>query len=230
MAQRIVDVGPCGQAIDEATLQRAADVIRAGGIVAFPTDTLYGVACDAWNAAGLKALYELKGRSESKPVAIVVAAAEDVGTVAICEADSPVAKVVGELLPGPFTVVLPRGGALLADLNPGVETVGVRVVPAQAPSATAICRALGPRSALALTSANLSGGTSPLRVEDFAELHANIDLVLDGGEIPAASRAGSTIVNLCRSQEFSIIREGLTGGASHVASVAEAAGLVPTPV
>merc|ERR1711972_262004 len=65
---RIVDIGPCGNDLDEATAKRAVEIIRCGGIIALPTDTLYGVACDARNSVAIRRLYELKGRSETKPL------------------------------------------------------------------------------------------------------------------------------------------------------------------
>lgn len=227
---RIVPVGPCGRSVDNKTLQRAAAVIREGGIVAFPTDTLYGVACDARNPEAIGRLYKLKGREASKPVAVVVASAADVAGVAACEQGSAAGQVVAELLPGPFTAVLPRGEALPPQLNPGVPSLGVRVVPDSAPCATALCAAVGPGAALALTSANASGATSPLRIEDFTELHADIGLVLDGGEIPADSRAGSTVVDLSRPGELRILREGVAGGSAKAVATGLSAGLTaPVP-
>merc|ERR1740117_451960 len=111
--------------------------------------------------------------------------------------------------------IVPFGAIAIARLRlHRVSSLGVRVVPDSAPCATALCAALGPGAALALTSANASGATSPLRIEDFTELHADIGLVLDGGEIPADSRAGSTVVDLSRPGELRILREGVAGGSA----------------
>eukprot|EP00929_Paragymnodinium_shiwhaense_P003441 TRINITY_DN103972_c0_g1_i1.p1 TRINITY_DN103972_c0_g1~~TRINITY_DN103972_c0_g1_i1.p1 ORF type:complete len:269 (-),score=64.61 TRINITY_DN103972_c0_g1_i1:273-1079(-) len=220
-----VDIGSAGQDLSEDVLQKAAEVIRAGGIVAFPTDTLYGVACDAWNAEAIQKLYKLKSRVEQKPVAIVVAKAEDVATVSSYEPTSGAAEVVKALLPGPFTVVVGRGASLLPELNRGTTTIGVRVVPDAAPCATKICVTLGDKSALALTSANVSGCLSPLCADDFLELHEGIDLILDGGKIPATSNAGSTVIDLSKPGQYAILREGVAGGKERVAEVAAKAGL-----
>lgn len=224
----LLQVGPCGRDIDEATARRAADAIRAGGVIALPTDTLYGVACDARNAEALRKLCALKGRDPSKPVAVAVAAAADIPGVAACGPDPALQEVLSALLPGPFTAVLPRSEAL-PFLNPGTATLGVRVVPDSAPVATQLCAKLGPGAALALTSANLSGAMSPLTVADFADIHDHIDLVLDGGEIPAASRAGSTVVDLSRPGEYKVLREGVPGTGEQLAAAAEKAGLRRSP-
>eukprot|EP01065_Artemidia_motanka_P041890 TRINITY_DN5505_c0_g1_i1.p1 TRINITY_DN5505_c0_g1~~TRINITY_DN5505_c0_g1_i1.p1 ORF type:complete len:226 (+),score=63.10 TRINITY_DN5505_c0_g1_i1:59-736(+) len=185
-----------------------AAALRAGKVIAVPTDTLYGVACCAADPEAVRRLYELKGRAQSNPVAVCV---RDVSCISsVCDPSSLMPGLLDALLPGPFTVVLPRRPppALPAELNPGLANIGIRVI--ELPVFSALLAEL-PSGAVALTSANRSGATSPLAVEDFAELHDGIEVCYDAGRIQA-SRQGSTVLDLSQcsasNPTYSVIRKG----------------------
>lgn len=184
-------------------LRTAAAALSLGNVVAVPTDTLYGVACCANSREGVAAIYELKKRQLSSPLAICVS-----DWFYVCRygytAHIP-EELLQDLLPGPFTVLVTRrkNAPLHPDLNPGVASIGIRV-PDNA-FIREVCREHD--GALALTSANLSGTTSTLRVEEFRDLWPALEAVFDGGLLPS-SRAGSTIVDLTVPGTYRIIREG----------------------
>eukprot|EP01062_Namystynia_karyoxenos_P066725 TRINITY_DN60661_c0_g1_i1.p1 TRINITY_DN60661_c0_g1~~TRINITY_DN60661_c0_g1_i1.p1 ORF type:complete len:281 (+),score=74.16 TRINITY_DN60661_c0_g1_i1:68-844(+) len=218
----VVKVGPSGTPPAEA-VERAVAVLRDGGIVAVPTDTLYGVACDATNADAVAGVYRLKGRSAGCPLAVCVKDLDSVGTVARVEGLP--AGLVAALLPGPYTLVLRRKPppALPAALNPGVDTIGVRVFEGSSLPA-ALASAL-PSGVIALTSANRHGAKSPLAVSDFADLLGGIGVCFDGGVI-AASRQGSTVVDLSRCADggpWRVLRPG--DGLSRMHALLEQHGL-----
>ena len=193
-------------ASDANAVARAAAALRRGGVIAVPTDTIYGFAASAANGDAVRRLYEIKGRRVDVPLAIAVGDVRDVGTYG----DDGHLKegALARLLPGPTTVLLRRrrgdAGRATPELNPGVDLIGIRV-PAH-DFVREVCRAHG--GAIALTSANRSGETSTTAVEEFAELWDACDEVFDGGAIPA-KRLGSTIVDLSsRANDFAIVRAG----------------------
>ena len=193
-------------ASDANAVARAAAALRRGGVIAVPTDTIYGFAASAANGDAVRRLYEIKGRRAGVPLAIAVGDVRDVGTYGD---DGHLREgALARLLPGPTTVLLRRrrgdAGRATPELNPGVDLIGIRV-PAH-DFVREVCRAHG--GAIALTSANRSGETSATAAEEFAELWDACDEVFDGGAIPA-KRLGSTIVDLSsRANEFAIVRAG----------------------
>mmetsp|Transcript_9356 Transcript_9356/g.28148 ORF Transcript_9356/g.28148 Transcript_9356/m.28148 type:complete len:1012 (-) Transcript_9356:263-3298(-) len=182
----------------------AALIALQSGVIAIPTDTLYGFACPATSAAGIEAIYRIKGRQASAPLAVCLADVWQVGVYG--EAAHLPAGLLRALLPGPVTVVLKRrpDAPLAAQLNPGVGTLGIRI-----PNhgfVRDLCRGVG--GALALTSANPSGAPSALEVTDFQQLWPSCSAVFDGGPIPTSARDGSCIVDLTDPKVFRILREG----------------------
>lgn len=189
-----------------ATVEYAAEAveaIRCGKVIAVPTDTLYGFACDACSVVSVKRIYEIKGRSLASPLAICVGDVSDIERFAVTD-HLPVG-LLDALLPGPVTVVLARGESSILErsLNPGLGSIGVRIP--ENDFIIEICRGFG--SALALTSANLSGHTSSVCIKDFESLWEHCAYVFDGGQLPRG-RAGSTIVDLTKLGKYKIIRSG----------------------
>ena len=175
---------------DAAGRAEAIEVLRAGGIVALPTDTVYGIAVALATPGGIERLFHVKQRPPEKAIALLLADAAQAGELGIV---SPVAAALAAALwPGPLTLVLPaRPDAVLPDpLGAGTRTVGVRLPDHPAPRALAA--AVGP---LPTTSANLSGRPDPLDAATVvAELGGAVDLVLDGGRTPGSRP--STVVDL----------------------------------
>jgi L-threonylcarbamoyladenylate synthase len=185
----------------EADISRAAQTLRRGGLVAFPTETVYGLGADADNAAALTRLYAVKGRPGGHPVIVHVGAPAQLAEWA---ADVPAAaRRLGDALwPGPLTLVVRRAARVLDGVTGAGDTVGVRV-PDQ-PVALALLGAFG--GGIAAPSANRFGHVSPTTAEDVrADLGDDIDVVLDDG--PCTVGVESTIVD-CTGDELVILRPG----------------------
>ena len=197
----------------------AANHVAAGGVVAVPTDTIYGLAASASHPAGVAGIYAAKQRSGAKPLAICVADLEDVPRYAEVSHLPP--GVLTDLLPGPVTLLLTkRSDAPLApELNPGTSLIGIRIPDHQ--FLRAVCRQH--KGALALTSANVSGGRSSVEPAEFAALWSQCAAVFDGGRA-AAGRAGSTILDLTVPGQFRVVRRG-NGFAAAVKTLEEVHGL-----
>src|SRR5262245_55938789 len=167
----------------------AVRCLKAGGLVAFPTETVYGLGADATNARAIARLYEAKGRPAFNPLIAHVrdaAAARDLGKL------DPVATRLAEVFwPGPLTLVVPRQpGCPIAELaTAGLATVALRV-PAH-PMARDLLAAFG--GPIVAPSANCSGHVSPTTAQHvLADLRGRIDLLLDGGPSPVGLE--STII------------------------------------
>lgn len=186
-------------ACDAAGVAAAAAAVAAGGVIAFPTDTVYAVGCDARNAAAVAAVGAAKSRDASRPMPVLCASEADAWAVARpCEAAR---RLAAAFWPGALTMVLP-----LADARVGAAmglrggTVGVRV-PASA-CALSLLRECGP---LVGTSANASG-REPAADAASAGL-AGVDIVVDGGP-SGPGRAPSTVVRLAAGAPPEVLREG----------------------
>jgi L-threonylcarbamoyladenylate synthase len=177
----------------------ALEVLRGGGLVAFPTDTVYGLAALVGDSAGIDRLYEAKSRAANKAIAVLIADLDQLAR--LTPGLAPAARRLAERFwPGALTLVLPKRLNLPANLSP-LPTVGVRM-PDHA-FARALIRAAGP---LATTSANVSGEANPLASRDVLEqLGGRIELILDGGTV--AGGVPSTVVD-CTRQPLQILRAG----------------------
>lgn len=176
-------------------------ILRNGGLVAFPTDTLYALGADASNSSAVQRLFAAKGRSQRSPIPLLVA---DLGMATLLCGELPEAAVrlAERYWPGPLTLVLsaPRGICTL--LTGGTGRIGLRVP--DAPIALALIRHLG--GPVTGTSANRSGGKDPLDANEvLRQLGDHLDLVLDGGRV-AMGRA-STVLDLTVSPPV-ILRQG----------------------
>ncbi|HMM98436.1 MAG TPA: L-threonylcarbamoyladenylate synthase [Anaerolineales bacterium] len=184
---------------DPLSIARALEILRAGGLVVFPTDTVYGLGSLAFDQAAIESIYAVKGRPLEKAIPILIADAADLDRLARAVTDLA-RRLASRFWPGPLTLVLPKRADLPAAVS-AVDTVGVRV-PDHA-AARALLRAAGP---MAVTSANLSGRSSPRSAEEAAsQLGGRVPLVLDGGETPGG--VPSTVVDVSGSVPV-ILREG----------------------
>jgi L-threonylcarbamoyladenylate synthase len=186
---------------DASAILEAARILRRGGLVAFPTETVYGLGADAENEPALRALFAAKGRPADHPVIMHLADASQVENYA---ADIPAEgrKLAAAFWPGPMTLVLRRNNRVSNLVTGGLDTVGLRV-PVH-PVAQALLREFaGP---IAAPSANRFGRVSCTRAEHvLQELDGLIDLILDGGECEVGLE--STIIDLSR-REPAILRPG----------------------
>lgn len=188
-------------------VQLATDQLRAQRVIALPTDTIYGFACCANSESAIRRLYAIKGREETKAVAICVPDIVDVRHWGCAEhlAD----ELLQRLLPGPVTIVLNKRAEHLRNpyLNPGFAKIGMRIPDSE--FIRRVCIAYG--LPLALTSANRSAAQSTLAVHEFEPLWPSLAAVFDGGPVGLTQeqRAGSTIVDLSRSGECTVVRSGV---------------------
>jgi len=174
-----------------AQIEAAARLLCAGGVVAFPTETVYGLGADATNPEAVRRIFEIKGRPADHPLIVHIADAAllDQWAREIPEAARCLAE---QFWPGPLTLILRRQPHVPDAVTGGQDTVGLRVP--DHPVALALLQALGPEKALAAPSANRFGRISPTTAAHVrAELDEGVDRVLDGG----ACRVGleSTIVS-----------------------------------
>lgn len=208
MTSRIVPDGPAAHA-------EAIALLRAGGIVALPTDTVYGIAADLALPDAIERLFAAKGRPPEKAVAVLLADAAQAGELGVV---SPAAAVLAERFwPGGLTLVLPvRPEARLPRvLAAGAPTIGVRVP--DHPTPRALAAVLGP---LPTTSANRSGEADARDAREIAErLGDSLALVLDGG--PVRGGPASTVVD-CTLEWPSILREGAIPSAELAAALTAA--------
>ncbi|GFO33458.1 hypothetical protein PoB_005996300 [Plakobranchus ocellatus] len=184
-----------------------ARCLSNGGVIAVPTDTIYGVACLAQNTEAVNLLYEIKQRNFKNPIAISVARIDDIYRWSKVTVPR---QVLEDLLPGPVTVVFERSPELNTALNPHTHLVGIRI-PGHKLMQDLAKECGGP---IALTSANISGTSSCLRIEEFDTLWPRLDLVVNGGVLSDSneSRLGSTVVDLSVPGTYRIIRPGSAHG------------------
>ena len=197
MVERIV-IRP--DAIDRFAIEKAAAAIAGGGIVAYPTDTFYGLAVDPRSAEAVERLFAAKGRERGRPTPLIASTADQ---AAKCVDFNDVARgLVARFWPGPLSLVLPARGVLQRAALGHQHTAAIRV-PAQ-PLAQALADAFG--SCITATSANTSGQPPARSAQEIdAALLEHIDLVIDGGTTPGG--APSTIVDLT-SDAPRLIRAG----------------------
>lgn len=181
----IVDVGPPGGERRTAAVAQAMAVLRAGQVVALPTDTVYGLAALPEVGGATAALFALKGRGADVPVAVLCASAAQALALAADSVSDDVRRIAERLWPGPLTLVLPRRPGLSYALGEPSHTVGVRCP--DHPLVQALASQVGP---LATTSANRHGEPTPPTAAGVAELFGpGVGLVLDGGPCSAPPSA-----------------------------------------
>ncbi|MGH2725715.1 MAG: L-threonylcarbamoyladenylate synthase [Actinomycetota bacterium] len=184
----------------EAAIEAAAKEIDAGGIVVFPTDTVYGIGGDAFNPAATARVFEVKRRPRSMPLPVLVARPRQAW--ALCSEGPRAAQaLVAAFWPGPLTLILPEADGLSWDLGETRGGVAVRM-----PAHDDLLELIAMIGPLAASSANRTGEPTPqMPSEVAAQLGNEVGLYLDGG--PARGEVPSTIVDLTRRRP-KVIREG----------------------
>ncbi len=188
---------------NESALRRAVEILQAGGLVAFPTDTVYGLAVLPWDVDAVARLYEAKQRPPDRPIPTLLSDEDRLGRVAVL---TPRVKALAKKLsarfwPGGLTLVLPKTEAVPAVVSAG-STVGVRVPDLS--FARELIREAG--GVLAVTSANLSGQPSPITAQEVErQLGKRISLIIDGG--PCKGGIPSTILD-CTAFPPLLLRRG----------------------
>lgn len=199
MKTKIIKTDPT--AFCEEDLAEAARILREGGLVAFPTETVYGLGANALMPAAAKKTYEAKGRPSDNPLIVHIAEKEDIFRVAE-DVGETARRLMDAFWPGPMTLVLKKAAVIPAETTGGLQTVAVRM-PSH-PVANALIRLAGvPVSA---PSANLSGHPSPTEARFVIEdLDGRVDVIIDGG--PVEIGLESTIIDLT-GETPTILRPG----------------------
>jgi L-threonylcarbamoyladenylate synthase len=183
----------------QETLPRTIEILQHGGLVALPTDTVYGLGALAFDGQAVKRIYIAKGRTYEKAIPILVGDPADLEKVSVNVPEMAMTLAV-HFWPGSLTLVVPKN-PLIPDAVSSTLSVGVRIP--DHPVTRRILRAAGP---MAVTSANLSGRESPGNAQDvLAQLDGRIDLIIDAG--PVGEGLASTVVN-CLGLEPILLREG----------------------
>lgn len=197
-AKGMVSLQPCSV----ADLNRAVTVLNSGGVVAFPTETYYGLAVDPFNPMALNHLFALKQRDISKPILTLVDDRESL-LILVQSVPAIYTALMDTFWPGPLTLIFPARLNLPILLTAGTSTIGVRQ--SSHPFARQLLRAFG--RPITATSANISGhGPAADAFEVRAQFGSRVDLIFNGGKTPGIG--GSTIVGL-DGEKLKLIREGV---------------------
>jgi L-threonylcarbamoyladenylate synthase len=185
--------------IPPSQIQSALEVLKSGGLVAFPTDTVYGLGALVFDGKAVESIYAAKDRPIEKAIPVLLGDADDLPKVTSALPEMAV-KLTSRFWPGPLTLVLPKLQTLPQAVS-ATDTVAVRVPDHKV--ARALLRAAGP---MAVTSANISGQSSPTTAEEvFSQLNGRIALIIDGGKTPGG--IPSTLVD-CTKAIPEILRAG----------------------
>jgi len=189
---------------DAKTLAKAGELVRAGQVVVYPTETLYGLGADATNAVAIKKIFLMKGRPESSPISVIVADMEMLKE--LVEEVNPISeRLIKAFWPGPLTIIFKARKSLPAELTAGAGSIGVRIPD----SSIAIGLVRAARRPVTATSANLSGKEPPSSMSGMlSQLAEEPAMVIDVGELP--SSAPSTVVDP-RGKTVKILRQGAIG-------------------
>ena len=186
-------------ATDPRLVQRAVDILRGGGLVAYPTDTVYGLAVLPGNEQAVARLFEAKRRNSFQPTPLLIAS-EEMAPAIGASVSNEAQALMAAFWPGALTIILAKAQTFRS-LAVG-ETVGLRVP--DHPLPRKLSRLLG--SPITGTSANIAGGAEPLTADDVrAQLGDAVDLVIDGGRCPGGRP--STVVD-CTESPPRIVRQG----------------------
>jgi tRNA threonylcarbamoyl adenosine modification protein (Sua5/YciO/YrdC/YwlC family) len=185
-------------------IDRCVTILRDDGVLAVPTDTIYGFAALVKSEKAVRRIYEIKGRLFTKPLAISVGYVEDLFTWSKPTLTKEQLST-GDLLPGPVTLMFERQSILPSYFNPNVNNVAIRIPDCQ----FMIELAQHLREPIALTSANISNEPSSISINEFQSLWSQVDLVIDGGLLASNDRRGSTIVDLSDAGYYHIQRQGI---------------------
>ncbi|MCH5184840.1 MAG: threonylcarbamoyl-AMP synthase [Oscillospiraceae bacterium] len=178
-------------------LNDAAEIIRSGGLVAFPTETVYGLGADAFNEEAVKKIYKAKGRPSDNPMIVHIADKGDI--LNVCSEVPPAARLLMEKFsPGPITYILKKNKSVNDTVTAGLDTVAVRIPSDN--TARALIKAAG--VPIAAPSANLSGKPSPTRAAHVSEdMDGRIECIIDGGDCDIGVE--STVIDM--TGEFPVI-------------------------
>jgi L-threonylcarbamoyladenylate synthase len=180
-------------------ITNAVNMLLNNGVIAFPTDTVYGIACLAFDSKAIEKILSIKGRDSNKALPILIGNLEQLDLIAL-PINENAKKLVREFWPGALTIIVKRKPTLPENLSP-YPTVGIRM-----PKHHWLIKFIEKVGPLATSSANLSGQIEAHNAMEVADaLNEKIDLIIDGGQSPLA--LPSTVID-CSGPEIKILREG----------------------
>ena len=186
--------------INEEELENVIKVIVDGGVVIFPTDTVYGVAANSLDETAIKKLFDLKERNDNKPICVLTSSVDKIKKIAYVRDEEQ--KIIDKYMPGALTIILDKKEIVSDVLTSGLKTVGVRI-----PNNEIALRILDKLEyPLATTSANISGMEAAVKKEDLVkEFDGKVDIIIDGGITDL--KVSSTIVKI-KNNEIEVLRQG----------------------
>ncbi len=187
--------------INEQELNRTAQVLEDGGIVVFPTETVYGIGANAYNKDAVRRIYEVKNRPNEKALSILVPGIEEISKYAVIENDVE-RRIINNFMPGPITIILKKKQGLFDYVSSGKDTIGIRI-----PDNKIILEILNKlKLPIVAPSANISGMPSGVSLEDILkDFDGKVDVCINGGK--AKIGESSTIVEVI-NEEPVILRQG----------------------
>ena len=188
--------------VDESELNEIKEILDNDGVIIFPTDTVYGIACNCFSEKAIKKVFDIKKRPENKPINDLSNNLDKIKLVSknISEKEE---FLINKYMPGALTIILDKNEKVSDILTAGLDTIGVRI-----PKNNISLRILENVSyPLATTSANISGDSAGIKISDFLkEFDGVVDAIIDGGETDL--KVASTIVRVESDNKLKIIREG----------------------
>lgn len=188
--------------VDESELNKIKEILDNDGVIIFPTDTVYGIACNCFSEKAIKKIFDIKKRPENKPINVLSNNLDKIKLVSrnINEKEK---FLIDKYMPGALTIILDKNEKVSDILTAGLDTIGVRI-----PKNNISLRILENLSyPLATTSANISGDSAGIKISDFLkEFDGLVDAIIDGGETDL--KVASTIVRVESDNKLKIIREG----------------------
>lgn len=188
--------------VDESELNKIKEILDNDGVIIFPTDTVYGIACNCFSEKAIKKIFDIKKRPENKPINVLSNNLDKIKLVSknINEKEK---FLIDKYMPGALTIILDKNEKVSDILTAGLDTIGVRI-----PKNNISLRILENVSyPLATTSANISGDSAGIKITEFLkEFDGVVDAIIDGGETDL--KVASTIVRVESDNKLKIIREG----------------------
>ncbi len=171
-------------------IEQAAENLRRGGVIAYPTETFYGLGADAGNEAAIEKIFRIKGRDFTNPIPLIIGAPEELGRL-VREIPEAARRLMDAFWPGPLTLIFRASASVSHRLTANTGLIGIRV--SSHPIARLLAKELG--GPLTATSANLSGGKECTTAREAGRaLGPLLDGIIDGGETPG--QKGSTVLNM----------------------------------
>lgn len=189
------------QSIDEEELIKCIETINKGGLVIFPTETVYGIGANAYNEEAVRKIYEVKMRPDEKPLSIMVSSIDEISKYAIISNEIE-EKIIKKYMPGPITIVLKKKPGVFDYISSGKDTIGIRI-----PDNEIILKILKEaKLPIVAPSANISGKPSGIILNEILkDFDGKVDICIDGGK--AKLSEPSTIVKVVDNKPV-ILRQG----------------------